>query len=352
MKKVAILSGSNSKRLAKEIYKNINEIKSLVHNGGGEYAVTKTFFDYKDVEVSYSEVKIENFSDGERSVQLEESFRGKTVFYIQTTKGDSVLIETMLTLDALRRNGVEKVYLVCPYYSYCRQDKMDGPRGAVGAKVLADVYQNLGADGIVTIDIHSAAIQGFFNEAFININGVSVFRPLLSELHKKSNNWIICSPDQGGTVRASKFAEQMEVSMVTIIKKRLRANEVHSMQLIGDVTGKDVLIIDDIADTCGTIKKATEYLLQSGANSVHAMITHPVLSGKAFQNLQQSGLRSLYVTDTIDITEVQGSTWVKNGEQNVLQFSDFKIEVISSADILSRTILNLSNNMSVHNLNS
>jgi len=240
-----------------------------------------------------------------------------------------------------------------PYYGYCRQDKKDGPRGAVGAKVFADVYQNLGADGIITIDIHSSAIEGFFNIAFVNINGVSVFSPMLKSLTSSAKKWTICSPDQGGTVRASKFAEKMETGMVTIIKKRLKPNEIHSMQLIGDVKDQHILIVDDIADTCGTLSKATKYLYENGALSVSAIITHPVLSGKAHENLKTSGLKSLFVTDTINIEEQENSKWVKvEGQNESFEYDNgFKIEVVSSADVLSKTILSMCVNSSVHAIN-
>jgi ribose-phosphate pyrophosphokinase len=258
----------------------------------------------------------------------------------------------MLTLDALRRNGAEKVYLVMPYYGYCRQDKKDGPRGAVGAKVFADIYQNLGADGIITLDIHSSAIEGFFNIAFVNIDGISVFSPMLKFL-ATDKKMTICSPDQGGTVRASKFAAKLETSMVTIIKKRVKPNEIHSMQLIGDVKDQDILIVDDIADTCGTLKKATEYLYDNGARSVSAIITHPVLSGKAHENLKTSGLKALYVTDTINIEEQVNSKWVKvQGENERFEYENgFKIEVISSANMLAKTIVSMCSNSSIHAIN-
>ena len=342
MKNITILAGSKSRRLAKNIFENIENIR------GGEPTIYTV--PLSENCFNYVENKFESFSDGENSVQLEESFRGHIVFFVQSTTGNDSLIETMLTLDALRRNGAEKVYLVMPYYGYCRQDKKDGPRGAVGAKVFADIYQNLGADGIITIDIHSSAIEGFFNIAFVNINGVSVFSKMLHNL--KNEEWVICSPDQGGTVRASKFAEKMGTTMVSIIKKRLRPNEIHSMQLIGDVANKNVLIVDDIADTCGTLAKATEYLYESGANSVSAIITHPVLSGKAHKNLQNSGLKSLFVTDTINIVEQPNSKWINSNWTECLEYDNgFKIQVVSCSEVLSKTIINMCINASVHAIN-
>lgn len=343
MRNVTILSGSKSKRLAKNIAEKITSLTSGLP--------TTWTLNARDIIFSYSENKFDTFSDGENSVQLEESFRGHIVFYVQSAIGNDSIIETILTLDALRRNGAEKVYLVMPYYLYCRQDKKDGPRGAVGAKVFADIYQNLGIDGIITVDIHSSAIEGFYNIAFINVNGVSIFSNMLKNLTDKK--WTICSPDQGGTVRASKFAERMETNMVTIIKKRLKPNEIHSMQLIGDVKDQNVLIVDDIADTCGTLSKATKYLYENGALSVSAVITHPILSGKAHENLKNSGLKSLFVTDTINIEHQIDSKWIKENDKNECFEYDngFKIEVISSADILSKTILSMCINSSVHAIN-
>jgi len=346
MKNVAILAATGSKRLSSKIFENIKrETQS--------FEMTKTMIDCKDLDFSYQENFKETFSDKENSVQLPESFRGKYVFFVQTDRNNDAIIETILTLDALRRNGAEKVYLVLPYYPYCRQDKVDGPRGAIGAKVFCDIYQNLGADGIVTIDVHSSAIQGFFNEAFVNVNGASVFKPVIERLKKENRNWLVCSPDQGGTVRASKIAEKMGVNMVTIIKKREKANVVSSMQLIGEVKDKDVLIVDDIADTCGTIAKATQYLLEQGAKSVQAAITHPVLSGKAQENLMKSGLTNIFVTDTLDIELKEQSVWNKEKYFEEIHYENgFKITVVSCAETLSQIVLNLSLNQSVHSVNS
>ena len=301
----------------------------------------------------YQELLTTKFSDGELSVQLTASVRGKNVFLIETVNNAEESLEILMTLDALRRNGAEKIYLVNPYYAYCRQDKMEGDRGAIGAKVFADLYQSYNIAGIITVDIHSPATQGFFNCAFINIRGVKVYSQLLQDLDK--SNLIICSPDQGGVVRASKFAEALDVNMVTINKKRLKANEIHSMMLVGDVKDKDILIVDDMADTCGTLSKAVEYLLAEGAKSVSALVTHAILSGKAFDNLSKSKLKKLYISDTYNTKWPEYSTIIKINAYTsniTIPNCDLVIEQISCIELLSKTIKTVVEGGSIHQLNS
>lgn len=240
----------------------------------------------------------ETFSDGEISIYFSESIRGSDVFLIQTTNPPAENIwELLLMIDAARRASAKYVTVVIPYYGYARQDRKDKPRVAIAAKLMANMLASGGADRIVTCDLHAGQIQGFFDIPVDHLDGSAIFIPYIKSL--KLDNLIFASPDVGGSARTRKYAKYFEVDMVICDKQRKRANEVASMQVIGDVEGKDVVLVDDMVDTAGTISKAGTIIKEKGAKSVRAIATHGVLSGNAHKNIEESQLEELIITDTI-----------------------------------------------------
>ncbi len=246
------------------------------------------------------EIEIQKFSDGEISPRFEESVRGCDVFLINSTFAPSDnLMELLLMIDAAKRASAKYVTVVIPYFGYARQDRKDKPRVAIAAKLVANLISAAGSDRIMTCDLHAGQIQGFFDIPVDHLDGSFIFVPYIRSL--RLENLIIASPDVGGTKRARSYAKYFSVDMVVIDKHRKRANEVASMQVIGDVEGKDVVIVDDLIDTGGTISKASVVLKEKGARSVRAICTHPVLSGNAYENIEKSELEELVVTDTIPL---------------------------------------------------
>ena len=244
----------------------------------------------------------QKFSDGEMSPYYEESVRGQDVFLIQSTfpPADNFL-ELLLMVDAAKRASAESVTVVVPYFGYARQDRKDKPRVAIAAKMIANLITAAGADRLVTCDLHADQIQGFFDIPVDHMDGTSIFVPYLKSLNL--DNILFASPDVGGVKRTRNFASFFAADMVVCDKHRKRANEVASMQLIGDVTGADVILVDDLIDTGGTIARAAALIMDNGANSVRAVCTHPVLSGNAYENIENSVLEELVVSDTIPIKE-------------------------------------------------
>jgi len=242
------------------------------------------------------------FSDGEMSPYYKESVRGSDVFIIQSTfpPADNFL-ELLLMVDAARRASAESVTVVVPYFGYARQDRKDKPRVAIAAKMIANLISASGADRLVACDLHADQIQGFFDIPFDHLDGTSIFVPYLRSL--KLDHILFASPDVGGVKRTRNFASFFNADMVVCDKHRKRANEVASMQLIGDVTDADVVLVDDLIDTGGTIVRAAKLIMENGAKSVRAVCTHPVLSGKAYENIEKSVLEELVVTDTIPSKE-------------------------------------------------
>jgi len=246
------------------------------------------------------EVEIEKFNDGEISPHFNESVRGCDVFLVQSTHAPSEnLMELLLLIDAARRASAKYVTAVVPYFGYARQDRKDKPRVAIGAKLIANLFSAAGADRLMTCDLHAGQIQGFFDFPVDHFSGSIIFVPYLSKL--PTDNLIFASPDVGGVKRARNFAQYFQTNMVVCDKERKRANQVESMQVIGDVEGKDVVLVDDLVDTAGTLCKAARILKEKGANTVRAISTHAVLSGNAYENIEGSELEELIVTDTIPL---------------------------------------------------
>jgi ribose-phosphate pyrophosphokinase len=277
-------------------------------------------------------VNIQRFSDGEIQPIFTESIRGDMVFLIQSTYAPADnLMELLLMIDAAKRASASKIVAVLPYYGYARQDRKDKPRVAIGSKLVANMLTAAGADRVITMDLHAPQIQGFFDIPVDHLDSSAVFIPYITQL--KLENLTFAAPDVGATNRIREIASYFEAEMVICDKHRKRANEIASMVVIGDVTGKDIVIIDDICDTAGTLAKSAGLLKDKGARSVRALVTHPVLSGKAYENIENSVLEELIVCDTIPLRSESG-----------------KIKVISVAELFAVAIRNAFENKSINNL--
>lgn len=286
-----------------------------------------------DEEIVPGKLKIDKFSDGEILPLFQESVRDEDVFFVQTTNSSDNIMETLLVIDAAKRSGCKSFTLIAPFQSYSRQDKTDHLRSSIGSKMLADILSTAGMNRIITIDLHASAIQGFYNVPVIHLNGNKIFIDYIRE--HQIEDLTIVAPDQGAVKRASDFCKAFpDASFAMINKKRIKPNEIHSMELVGDVTGRNVIIVDDMADTLGTMCKAAELLMEKGAKSVRAIATHGILSGKAYTNLESSVLTELLVSDSIP---AKLST---------------KLKVISCDRIIGKSIWGLVNKKSIHELNS
>ena len=283
--------------------------------------------------IPLSEATIKRFSDGEISVQINESVRGKDVFIVQSTcaPANANLMELLIMTDALRRSSASTITAIIPYFGYARQDRKAAPRVPISAKLVANLIETAGIDRVVTVDLHAGQIQGFFNIPVDNLYGSIVFKDYIQR--KNLKNPIIASPDIGGVARARAFAKNFDLDIVIIDKRRERANESEVMNIIGDVDGKDVILIDDMIDTAGTIVKAASALKKNGANSVMAFCTHPVLSGPAYDRIENGELDELVVTDTIPLKKESP-----------------KIKVLSVAKLFSEVIRRIYHNESVNGL--
>ncbi|MET4107000.1 ribose-phosphate pyrophosphokinase [Hymenobacter sp. UYP22] len=278
------------------------------------------------------DLSIQRFADTELGPSFNESVRGCAVFLIQSTNPPAEnLMELALMVDAAKRASAYKVNVVMPYMGYARQDRKDKPRVSIGAKVVANMIQSVGADRLMTCDLHAGQIQGFYDIPVDHLDGSTVTAPYIKSLNL--DNLLFASPDVGGVVRTRAFAKKFGAEIVVCDKMRLRANEIASMQVIGDVTGMNVVLVDDIVDTAGTICKAAELLMERGAKSVRAVITHPVLSGPAHERIRNSVLEELVVTDTIPLKE-----------------ENHKIKVISLAPLFAQAIHNVVSHESISSL--
>ncbi|MFT7588902.1 MAG: ribose-phosphate pyrophosphokinase [Limisphaerales bacterium] len=277
-------------------------------------------------------IKIEKFSDGEFQPNILESVRGNYVFLIQSTFAPTNnLFEMLLMIDAARRASASYITAVIPYFGMARQDRKDKPRVAIGAKVAAKIIQAAGADRIMTMDLHADQIQGFFDIPVDHLQSTAVFLPYIQDLNLE--NLVFASPDVGSTKRNRAYAIKLSKELVICDKYRKIANEVAEMTVIGDVAGKDVIMIDDIVDTAGTLCSAADALIAKGANSVRAFATHAILSGKAYENIENSSLQELFVTDTIPLK----------------RRSD-KIKVVSVAKLFARAIRHTHEHRSISSL--
>lgn len=247
--------------------------------------------------------KVKRFSDGEIQIEIDENVRLKDVFIIQSTSYpvNDNLVELLLMIDACKRASAKRVTAVIPYFGYARQDKKVAPRVPISAKLVADLLTTAGANRIITMDLHSSQIQGFFNIPVDNLFAAPV---ILDYMRKNfTENTIIVSPDAGGVERARAFAKRLNCGLAIIDKRRDAPNHAKAMAVIGDVSGKRAIILDDMADTAGTLTEAANALTENGASEVHACCTHPVLSGPAIDRITNSVLKTFVVTDTIPLTD-------------------------------------------------
>src|ERR1700750_538115 len=245
-------------------------------------------------------ITIQRFSDGEIQPVFNESIRGDMVFLVQSTFSPAEnLLELLLMIDGARRASAYKVVAVIPYYGYARQDRKDKPRVAIGSKLVANMLTAAGADRVITMDLHAPQIQGYFDIPVDHLDSSAIFIPYIEQL--RMENLTFAAPDVGSANRIREIASYFEVEMVICDKHRKRANEIASMQVIGDVENRDIVLIDDICDTGGTLAKSAALLKEKGARSVRALITHPVLSGNAYENIENSVLEELVVCDTIPL---------------------------------------------------
>ena len=273
-------------------------------------------------ELHLGQLEITPFSDGEFQPQFEESVRGASVYIIQSTipPADN-LMELLLTIDAAKRASADEVVAVIPYFGWARQDRKDRPRVAIGAKLVANLLRAAGTDRVMTCDLHAGQIQGFFDIPVDHVYASKVFLPYIK--NRKFKNLAIAAPDMGGAKRANVYARELMCPVIICHKTRERANVVGSITAIGEIEGKDIIIVDDMIDTAGTLCKAADVLKSRGANSVRACATHGMLSGSALQRIHDSALEEVFITDTIPHPELA---------------DDPKIRIISMAEVFASII--------------
>ncbi|MDB2463724.1 ribose-phosphate pyrophosphokinase [Flavobacteriaceae bacterium] len=269
------------------------------------------------------------YSDGEFQPSFEESVRGSRVFIIGSTFPNSDhLMEMLLMLDAAKRASARHITAVLPYFGWARQDRKDKPRVPIAAKLVAKMLETAGATRIITMDLHADQIQGFFEKPVDHLFASTIFLPYLKSLNLE--NLTIASPDMGGSKRAYAYSKALSSDVVICYKQRAKANVIEHMELIGEVTGKNVVLVDDMVDTAGTLTKAADVMMERGALSVRAICTHPILSGKAYQRIEESKLEELIVTDSIPLRQ-----------------SSSKIRVLSCAELFADVMVRVNENESI-----
>lgn len=283
----------------------------------------------KSYGATLGDIQYATFSDGEFQVSFEETVRGQDVFIVQSTMPPSDnLFELLLMVDAAKRASARKIIVVVPYFGLARQDRKDKPRVAIGAKLVANMMMAAGIDRIMTMDLHADQIQGFFEVPVDHLYGSTIFSSEIEKLN--TGNLIMAAPDAGGAKRANSYAKRLDVGLAICHKQRKKANEVAEMTVIGDVAGKDVVLVDDMCDTAGTLTKAADLFIEKGANSVKAFCTHAVLSGPAYERITNSKITELIVTDTIPLKQKHD-----------------KIRVLSVAELFGDVIRRMVNNESI-----
>jgi ribose-phosphate pyrophosphokinase len=280
---------------------------------------------------SLAQINMREFSDGEFQPSIEETVRGKTVIIVQSTfpPADN-LFELLMIVDAAKRASASQIVAVMPYFGWARQDRKDKPRVSIGAKLVANLLTAAGVTRIITMDLHADQIQGFFEVPVDHLFASSIFVPYLENLGL--DDLVMATPDTGGTKRANAYAKHLGVDLAICYKQRKVFNQVNEMTVIGDVEGKDVVLVDDMCDTAGTLAKAADMMMNHGAKTVRAMCTHPVLSGPAYERIQESQLVELIVSDSIPLKADKPTD---------------KIKVLSTADLFSNVLHSLVTNKSI-----
>ena len=294
-----------SENFARQVINHLNQLKSP-----------------EEPEVHLGELEVTPFSDGEFQPQYSESVRGASVYILQSTipPADN-LMELLLAIDAAKRASADEVVAVMPYFGWARQDRKDRPRVAIGAKLVANLLRAAGADRVMTCDLHAGQIQGFFDIPVDHVYASKVFIPYIRD--RKFKDLAIAAPDMGGAKRANVYARELMCPVIICHKTRERANVVGSITAIGEIEGKDIIIVDDMIDTAGTLCKAAEVLMNRGANSVRACATHGLLSGGAVERIHDSALQEVFITDTIPHPELA---------------DDPKIRIVSMTEVFASII--------------
>jgi len=290
-------------------------------------------------QVELCETRVERFNDGEIFVEVYENVRGEDMFILQSTSNpaNDNLMELLIMTDALRRSSAQRITAVIPYFGYARQDRRTKARTPISAKLVANMLVGAGIERILTMDLHAAQIQGFFDIPVDNLYASPVFAlDILTEFKGRMSDLMVVSPDVGGVARARELAKRIGSPLSIVDKRREKPGEIAEMTVIGDVTDKVCLIVDDMVDTAGTLCKAAEVLMENGAKEVHSYITHGVMSGPAVERVTNSVMKSLVLTDTIEPTEP-----VRNAKN---------IRVVPTAPIFTQAILNIWNGTSVSSL--
>lgn len=308
--KLKVFTGSSNVKLAEDIVKNIG--------------------------IELGKIKIEKFKDGEISVVIDETVRGYDIYIIQPTSTpvNDNLMELLIMIDAAKRASAGRINAVIPYYGYARQDRKTRGREPISAKLVADLLEMAGADRVISMDLHAGQIQGYFNIPVDHLSAVKTLSKYFKNLVKNQDDWVIVSPDLGGVTRARKFSNFLNLP-IAIIERRPKPNVSEVMNIIGDIDGKNCIIIDDIIDTAGTITNAANALIDRGAKEVYITASHGVLSGPAIERIDSSVVKKCVITDTIDISNKEKSD---------------KIEIVSVAPIIANVIKNINTNDSVSKL--
>jgi ribose-phosphate pyrophosphokinase len=307
-----------------------------IFSGNSNRDLARKIAESAGVELGFCEIS--KFADGEVQVEIHESVRGQNVFVIQSTcpPVNESYMELFIMLDAFRRASAAQITAVIPYYGYGRQDRKVAPRAPISAKVMADLLTTAGAQRVVAVDLHAAQIQGFFNVPVDHLFGIPTLARAWRERYGFGNDYVVVSPDSGGVERARAFAKRIDAPMAIIDKRRSGPNVAKALHLIGDVAGKNAIIVDDMIDTAGTLTQGVDSLLKNGAKRVFAVATHPVLSGPAIARLKESAIEKLWVTDTIPLSPAARECG--------------KIEVISVASLLAEAIQRIHGNDSVSSM--
>ena len=295
----------------------LNKVK--IFSGSASYSLAMKIAEYYGT--TLGDMTLNKFSDGEMQPSYNESIRGCDLFLVQSTTppGDN-LLELLLMIDAAKRASANSITVVIPYYGYARQDRKDKPRVSIGSKMIADVLSAAGANRVITMDLHAPQIQGFFNMPVDHLDSSVIFIPYIKSLNLEK--LVIAAPDVGASNRNREYAKSLGVPMVICDKERRKANEIAGMTIIGDVTDADVVLVDDLCDTAGTLTKAAELFIEKGAKTVRAFCTHAVLSGPAYERINNSKLTELIVTDTIPLTQ-------KSDKIRVVTIADLFADVIN-----------------------
>lgn len=310
---------------------NVDVSELLIFSGSSNVGLTDKICEYLNVKKGLISRKV--FSDGEIWIKFKENIRGRDVYLIQSTMPPAEnLMELLIMIDAAKRSSARRITAVIPYFGYARQDRKDQPRVAVTAKMVADILTTAGADKVITMDLHAAQIQGFFNIPLDHLYASPIYT---DEFENKKENLVVVSPDVGGIKIARSYAKKLHAGLVLIDKRRPNHNKAEVMNIIGDVEGKNVLIVDDLIDTGGTFVAAVAALKKRGANKIYGAVTHPLLSGEAIEKIDNSEIDELYVSDTIPQISLK---------------PDSKIKIKTSAKLFAESIIRSHHNESVSSL--